>query len=69
MAGTFDKALKRIREFTPDEGYNLVGVDSFEAPGEELYLIDHFATREEAEAAKARFEAENPGDKVHVYGK
>ena len=68
--GFMDFAMERVRamdRFIPNEGFNVVGVDSFEEPGDELYLIGHFATREEAEAARATAERENPMEKVHIY--
>jgi hypothetical protein len=42
-----------IRIFTPPSGFNLVGLNDYELPGEQLYLIAHFSTIEEAEAAQS----------------
>lgn len=41
-------------KMTPKTGANLVGIDSFGLPGDELYLIGHFDTVEEAKAAQAQ---------------
>jgi len=57
---------KAMERFVPDKGFNVVGVDSFEEPGDELYLIGHYATREEAEAAKASAE-KSSSDAIHIY--
>lgn len=58
--------VKAMDRFIPSEGFNVVGVDSFEEPGDELYLIGHYTTREEAEAAKAEHE-KTTEDAVHIY--
>ncbi len=42
---------QRLR-FAPQSGYNLVGPDFFDPPGEDLYVLAHYGTREEAEAAR-----------------
>lgn len=62
-------AMQRDKErFLPKQGYNVVGVDDFEVPGEQLYLIAHTITREEAEAALARFRERNPEHEAQIYG-
>jgi len=33
---------KEKKELTPDNGFNLVGIDYFEVPDGQLYLIKHF---------------------------
>ncbi|MBI1828722.1 MAG: hypothetical protein HY222_01625 [Thaumarchaeota archaeon] len=45
-----------IKEFTPETGFNLVGIDCFEFPGEKIYLIGHFDTREEAKKEQAKYD-------------
>ena len=37
---------------TPEDGFNLVGIDYFEAPGKRLYLVEHFEIYQDALAAK-----------------
>jgi hypothetical protein len=64
--GWFEDAQAEILRFTPKEGFNVVGVDSFERPGEALYLVGHYATRKEAAAAARAHEASS-GDRAHVY--
>jgi hypothetical protein len=64
--GWFEDAQAEILRFTPEEGFNVVGVDSFERPGEALYLVGRYATRREA-AAAAREHEERSGDRAHVY--
>lgn len=60
------KALAEKAKFTPAEGFNVVGVDASADPGEEaLYLINHVATREEAEQIVKRAKA--GGDRRYVY--
>lgn len=62
------KRLAAKKEFTPKKGFNLVGVDDFEEPGDELYLISHHATRGEAEQAKKNRKTANPDETLHIYG-
>ena len=65
LMGLFEKMERHKREFIPTTGFNLVGLDDFELPGEELYLIAHYATREEAEAAMKR---QPVSDGMFIYG-
>jgi hypothetical protein len=39
----------------PKTGFNLVGIDDFNEPGEQLYLIAHFDTYEEALKAQKKY--------------
>lgn len=55
------------RALTPETGFNVVGVDRFELPGEAAYLVSHHATRAEADAVATRMKRENPADDFHVY--
>jgi hypothetical protein len=63
-----DLRLRAQKAMTPrkGEGYNVVGVDSFEEPGDELYLIGNYSTQEEAERVAALRRRQHP-DTVHVY--
>ncbi len=63
----FDRMDARVKELTPKKGFNLVGVDKFEQPGDELYLVKNFDTRAEAEAALKKEEKAHPRDAFHVY--
>ncbi len=40
------------KELTPEMGFNLVGIDFFEVPGNQLYLIEHFKIYQDALQAK-----------------
>jgi hypothetical protein len=55
------------KKFIPKSGYNVVGVDGFDVPGEQLYLVGHFEDKEIAEAALQRFQKENPGEDAYIY--
>ena len=59
--------LEDKKQFIPKAGFNVVGVDDFEDPGEQLYLIGHFVTRPMAEARKKLFKKQNPGESVFIY--
>lgn len=51
----------------PKKGFRVVGVDSFSRPGEELYIVGDYETREEAETALAEAQEEARGDKIYIY--
>ena len=36
------------KKFIPESGFNVVGIDTFELPGEELYLIKHYDNEKDA---------------------
>lgn len=52
----------------PDKGFNLVGLDDYEDPGEQLYLIKNFASRAEAEKEMRKRQKTGNGDKLFIYG-
>lgn len=63
------KAMKKDREkFIPKAGFNLVGVDEFERPGEQLYLIDHLTDRGAAVKALDAWKKAHPRAKAYIYG-
>jgi hypothetical protein len=66
----FQKRLSAKRELTPPPGggFNVVGVDTFEDPGDDLYLIGSVPTRELAERLRKQHLKDNPGATVHIYG-
>ena len=39
-------------KLTPETGFNLVGIDYFEEPGNQLYLVEHFEMYQDALNAK-----------------
>jgi hypothetical protein len=55
-------------QFRPVQGFNLVGVDDFEVPGKQLYLIGHYSTVAEAREAQERFDRRSNGDPSYIYG-
>lgn len=63
------KMLDEKAAATPETGFNLVGVDDFEAPGQKLYIIAWYETRAEAEARLAEHAAreDHNGDALYVY--
>ena len=52
---------------TPKSGSNVVGVDDFEDPGFELYVISSHGGYEAADLALAGWKGENPGHTAYVY--
>lgn len=61
-------AMQKDRaRFIPETGFNVVGVDTFEIPGEQLYLIGHYSTQAKAEAALVAFQKRSKGDSAYIY--
>jgi len=50
---------------TPDSGFNLCGIDYFEALGRRLYIIEHYERYQDALNAKK--ERENPKEYLILY--
>lgn len=61
--------LKQKKEMTPKTGFNLVGLDDYEAPGEQLFLISAHKTKPEAVRAQKRYSVKSPETKTFIYGK
>lgn len=51
----------------PESGYNVVAVDDYEVPGEQLFLVSHHEVKAEAEEAAKRFGRQSGLD-TYVYG-
>jgi hypothetical protein len=51
FADSLSAALARRKELTPKDGWNLVDIDDYEEPPENLYLVAHFEDEKEARAA------------------
>lgn len=66
--GMMEKMMADKARFVPDEGFNLVGLDDFDDPGEQLYLIGNYETRELAQAEMAKRRADPNADKMFIYG-
>ena len=66
VAQTITSILDEKARFIPKAGFNLVGADRFDPPGECLYLISHHDTREDAERAMAAYP--RGMDSVFIYG-
>ena len=56
---------KAKRELTPDNGFNLVGIDYFDEPNGQLYLIEHFDMYQDALNAKKN--RKNPNEFFVLY--
>ena len=63
-----DKMLAAKEAMTPESGFNLVGLDDYEKPGEELYFIAHFDKKDDADAEQKKRAEDNSGEKMFVYG-
>ena len=56
---------KEKQAFTPESGFNLVGIDPFGSAGSRLYLIEHFVKYQDA--LKAKKERDNPDEYLILY--
>jgi hypothetical protein len=56
---------KEKKEFTPDNGFNLVGIDYFENSDGQLYLIEHFDLYQDALESKK--DRKNPEEYFILY--
>lgn len=59
-----DKMRADRDRHTPVSGFNLVGLEVVELPGEQLYLIGNFPTMEDALNAQAAW---SHSDKTYIY--
>ena len=50
---------------TPENGFNLVGIDYFENPDGQLYMVEHFEMYQDA--LKAKNERKNPDEFLILY--
>ena len=58
----FEKEKKRL---TPDTGFDLIGIDYFSEPENQLYLVEHFEMYQDALNAKK--ERKNPDEYFILY--
>ncbi|MCV0410988.1 hypothetical protein [Nitrosopumilus sp.] len=58
----FDNEKKKL---TPDTGFNLVSIDYFAEPGNQLYLVEHFEMYQDALNAKK--DRKNPEEYFVLY--
>lgn len=65
MIGRMQEESKRL---TPTRGINLVGIDTFDYPGEGYYLVGNYHTEAEARAAIPDQQKETPYDKFVLIG-
>ncbi|NIM26473.1 MAG: hypothetical protein GTN35_00575 [Nitrososphaeria archaeon] len=60
-----DNIEKQKNEFTPESGFNLVGIDYFDNPDGQLYLVEHFEMYQDALNAKK--DRKNPQEFLILY--
>jgi hypothetical protein len=65
---SFQAMLAQKKALTPKKGFNLVGLDDFEEPGSQLFIISTHKTEPEAKAAEKKYNARNKDVKTYVYG-
>ncbi len=52
-------------KLTPETGFDLIGIDYFADPGNQLYLVEHFEMYQDA--LKAKKERKNPEEYFILY--
>ena len=67
-ATDLDLRMAAIAQMTPAEGFNVVGMDDYEDPGEELYLVAHVGTMQEAQALVDQRKKQSPDEVLYIYG-
>ena len=60
--------LAQKKKMIPKEGYNLIGLDDYEKAGDQLFVIDHFKSKAEAEGAEKKYKAKHRNTKTFIYG-
>ena len=60
-----DELEKQKESLTPERGFNLVGIDYFENPDGQLYLIENFDMYQDA--LQAKNERKNPKEYFILY--
>ncbi len=61
-----DETLQKEKQkFTPERGFNLVGIDYFENPDGQLYLVETFEMYQDA--LKAKKNRKNPKEYFILY--
>jgi len=61
------EAIENMAAFVPVDGFNVVGVDDFESPGEQLYLVEHVDTEKEAQEVLNAFKTHHPEVEAYIY--
>jgi len=62
---TEDKFESEKIKLTPETGFDLVGIDYFAEPGNQLYLVEHFERYQDALNAKK--DRKNPEEYFVLY--
>ena len=62
---TEDNFEEEKKKLTPDKGFDLIGIDYFSEPGNQLYLVEHFEMYQDALNAKK--ERKNPDEYFVLY--
>ena len=62
---TEDNFEDEKKKLTPNSGFDLIGIDYFSEPGNQLYLVEHFEMYQDALNAKK--ERKNPDEYFVLY--
>ena len=62
---TTDSFAEEKKRLTPESGFNLIGIDYFAEPGNQLYLVERFEMYQDA--LKAKKDRKNPDEYFILY--
>ena len=60
-----DSFAEEKKKLTPESGFDLIGIDYFAEPGNQLYLVEHFEMYQDA--LKAKKDRKNPEEYFILY--
>lgn len=60
-----DSFAEEKKKLTPESGFDLIGIDYFAEPGNQLYLVEHFEMYQDA--LKAKKNRKNPEEYFILY--
>ncbi|MCE2614809.1 MAG: hypothetical protein LVO36_02775 [Nitrosopumilus sp. (ex Thoosa mismalolli)] len=60
-----DSFAEEKKKLTPESGFDLIGIDYFAEPGNQLYLVEHFEMYQDA--LKAKKDRKNPDEYFILY--
>lgn len=69
MPNPIEAMLRQKQAMTPKSGFNLVGLDDYEKPGEQLFLISSHKTERDAVKAQKEYMKKNRDSQTFIYGK
>lgn len=67
MKTQYQLMLANKDALVPKKGFNLVGLDDYEEPGDQLFLIGHYDTLDKVKAAERDHNSRNKDVRTFIY--